>query len=161
MNARPILTALLVAGLAPACASSSSPPAAGVHAVEPPVVAADRSDTADPVCQAVFHRMRTCTDVWIPALVALRVDADVPAGIAETDRTMGRDALVARAREEWSHDSTDEAIGATCRHLTAALAPDDAARVRQSSQACLAEATCEGFTACISPVVAAHLHPGS
>jgi len=161
MHARPILSVLLLAALVPGCASSSGAPAAGARTVEPPVIAADRSDDADPDCQAVFRRMRTCTDAWIPALVALRVRADVPAGIAETDRAIGRDALVARAREEWSHDSTDEAIGATCRRLGAALDPADADRVREASRACLAEATCDGFTACISPVVAAHLEPGS
>jgi hypothetical protein len=122
--------------------------------VPPPVVKSSSEDVRG-TCVAVFERQRECTSAFIPALVDLRVRLDVPSGIAETDRTGGRDALVAQAMEEWSHDSTDEAIARTCEKMPA----DEAMRAK--AQECLKKDGCAPFVDCVIPLLQSHLAPGS
>jgi hypothetical protein len=95
-------------------------------------------------CVASFSRQRDCTDAFIPALVDLRVRTDVPAGIAETARTGGRDALIAEAHDEWKKDSSDEAINDTCSRMAGRV---DEAMLRSMS-ACLSHASCAEFVPC-------------
>jgi hypothetical protein len=118
------------------------------------------SATDDPmsVCVTAFERQRECTDLFIPALVAKRVELDKPAGIAETDASGGRDALVARAHEEWKNDSTDEAIAATCQKLSTEIPPDVAAQLTGQVQQCLAADGCQAFVDCVIPVISSNLH---
>ena len=118
--------------------------------VPPPVVAPAGDDGRSP-CVAVFELQRECTDAFIPALVDLRVRLDVPPGIAETDRKDGRDALVAVAMEEWSHDSTDEAIARTCERMPANE------EMKAKAKECLAKAGCGPFVECILPLIERHL----
>ncbi|MEM9488001.1 MAG: hypothetical protein AAGC55_02590 [Myxococcota bacterium] len=115
--------------------------------------AADQTSTAalDPVaaCIDAFTRARTCTDDYIPALVALRVSLDIPAGIAQVDQDEGRAALVAVARKEWQGDSEPAAIAARCQQMANIPA---AQALAQSSAACTAMASCGEFTDCVMPL---------
>jgi hypothetical protein len=124
--------------------------------VPPPVVqpSAEPGSGGDAraTCVATFQRQRECTSDFIPQLVALRVRLDVPGGIADKDREIGRDALVAKAMEEWKSDSTDEAIGATCDQLAGAD-PDGVAK----GGACLAKSACGEFVDCLLPIIETHL----
>ena len=148
---RYLCVSALVFALLPACASRapSRPTEVPPPRVEP---SAEGGGDAHATCVAVFERQRACTADFIPALVALRVRLDVPAGIAEEDQKGGRDALVAQAMEEWKSDSTDAAIAATCDRL-AGGDPEGIHRARE----CLDASTCAAFTECILPVVEAHL----
>ena len=143
------LAALVPLALA-ACGSSPAP-APRVSAPPVPVTRASSDSTIDD-CVAAFTRARACSDAYIPALVDLRVRLDLPPGIAKTDGDIGRDALVAHAREEWSHDSEDAAIAANCRAVTDALPPEQLARERPRLAACVAEASCDAFVGCIMPI---------
>ena len=103
-----------------------------------------------------FQRQRECTDEFIPALVALRVKHDLPAGIAAADARDGRPALVASARAEWQEDSKDPAIEETCSKLVSSM-PEQAGPMTDSSRRCLSQTTCAGFVECLSPVIEQHL----
>ena len=144
-------TSALLSLLAIACGGSSATRSTDV----PPPVVAPAGDDGRSTCVAVFERQRECTDAFIPALVDLRVRLDVPPGIAETDRKDGRDALVAIALEEWSHDSTDEAIAQTCEKMPA---NED---LKAKAKECLAKAGCGAFVECVMPLIQSHLAPGS
>jgi hypothetical protein len=153
---RQILSATLLSSSFALLGCGSSEPAdtttpAVAEAPSPETKAAAQKDPYA-VCVATFERQRTCTDSYIPARVAARVDADHPAGIAEMDRKEGRDALVAKAMEEWKTDSTDESIAATCKKITAS-AP---AGMVDAAEACLAESDCGAFSACSVDLVKAH-----
>ena len=124
-----------------------------------PTVKGDGSSLHDQ-CFVAFTRMRECTNDYIPALVDLRVRLDVPAGIAATDTEIGRDALVARALAEWSTDSTDAALQATCEGIVGHASPDEQDGMRQVALRCGATDGCEAFVACILPSMEAHLHAG-
>lgn len=143
---------ILALSLAAAC-GASEPPAAGgtqsnAHVLRGTEVksSAEKGEGYD-TCVAVFRRQRDCTDAFIPALVDARVRADVPAGIAGKDKELGREALVAGAREEWQDDSTDAAIDRTCTAVTGAGTPG-APELITAAEACLAESSCESFSAC-------------
>lgn len=143
---RPFSLALTLT-LAAAC-GASEPPASGTQtnrASELPAPEVKRSaeaPEAHETCVAVMRRQRECTDAFIPALVDARVRADVPAGIAQKDQELGREALVERALEEWATDSTDAAIDASCDQ--AAGHPELVDRAK----ACMNQTACDAFSAC-------------
>ena len=149
LSRHPCVFAFVLA-LVPACASRA--PSRPTEVPPPRVEPSAEGGDAHATCVAVFERQRACTADFLPALVALRVRLDVPAGIAEEDRKGGRDALVAQAMEEWQRDSTDAAIAATCDRLAGAD-PEGVGRARE----CLDASACAAFTECILPVVEAHL----
>jgi hypothetical protein len=129
----------------------------GCGGAEPPAKtaapAASAAGDLHPTCVQAFQRQRECTDTFIPALVALRVKLDKPAGIAETDAKDGRDALVATAMEEWKVDSTDAAIGTTCDKIVADMPPEQQDGMAAKGKACLATADCQAFVDCLIPMI--------
>jgi hypothetical protein len=154
---RPIALALSLVA-AGAC-GSSEPPASGTQTNAqdvraPEVKASAETKEGYDTCVAAFRRQRECTDAFIPALVDARVRHDNPAGIAAKDKELGRDALVAGAKEEWASDSTDEAIHATCTKLTenGAGTPE----LIQKAEACLAKSGCDEFSACAVEIASSH-----
>lgn len=146
-----ILSALLLSTAA-ACGASEPLPNATATPVPPPVVKSSAETDLQAVCVSAFERQRSCSDTFIPTLVDARVRADVPAGIAEADRTRGRQALVAEANAEWQEDSTDQAIAATCRNLAA----QPPAGAREAMERCLAESECQAFSTCAVDLAASH-----
>lgn len=147
---RSALAALAVAAVA--CGGAEPP---GAEA--PPVGTRDAASSSELVCTQTFQRQRECTDEFIPALVALRVAHDEPAGIAAADQAQGRDALVAQAKEEWKVDSTDAAIARTCQAMVASLAADGRAAFASQARRCLAKTACAAFVDCLSPTLERHL----
>ena len=130
-----------------AACGASEPPAAGstqsnAQEVPAPEVKGSAESDAHQTCVAVVRRQRECTDAFIPALVDARVRADMPPGIAQKDKEVGRDALVAMALEEWASDSTDQAIDATCDKAA------DHPELIEKSQACMNQSACDAFSAC-------------
>jgi hypothetical protein len=134
--------ALASLGLA-ACGTTEASPATTKSSAAPK--AAPASTDTQAACVQLFTRNRECTDDYIPALVDLRAKLDKPPGVAEKVK-QDRDAIIAQAKTEWAADSTDEAIAATCAKVTDA---DKAGA--EGIQACMAETTCAGHTACVMP----------
>jgi hypothetical protein len=71
------------------------------------------------MCERHYQRERDCSDEYLAALVALRVEVDTPPGIAAEDARDGRDALIAKARVEWEHDSQPAERTRICAPLDA------------------------------------------
>lgn len=141
----------LVLSLTAACGASEPPAAGGTQSnaqeVPAPQLKASAESDAHETCVAVIRRQRDCTDAFIPALVDARVRADVPAGIAQKDKEMGRDALVGLALEEWASDSTDPAIDATCDK--AVTRPE----LIEKAEACMNQSACDAFSACTVEII--------
>jgi hypothetical protein len=107
------------------------------------------STTDHDLCVQAQTMSRTCTDVYIPALVDARAQLDHPAGIAAAVQS-DRDGVIAQAKQEWTTDSTDANINATCNQLPM----DDSDR--QALTSCLAQTECQPFVACIIPAITKH-----
>lgn len=134
---------IAIAILSAACGGDSKP--AATDTTPKPVTAGD--DQA--LCEQMFTRQRECTDVYIPALVSWRVEADVPAGIAARDQAEGREALVAAAMAEWAEDSKPERVTAHCAEILASMPEEHKAPMREPMKACLQSADCPAYVSCV------------
>ena len=138
------LGALTLAAAVSAAACGSTSDAA-------PAPTTARAQASDPSasCVEVMTRNRTCTDDYIPALVDARARHDVPAGITDAVKA-DRAAVIAEALGEWAEDSKDAAITAMCERMAASgrASPVDV----ETAQACLAQAACGPYVACVIPV---------
>jgi hypothetical protein len=149
MRLVPALASVATAALLAAC-GSASPPATEPRTQTAPQVRAASSNPKLDTCVAMMERQRTCTDLYIPALVDLRVANDTPKGIAGENR----DALLAQAFKEWAADSTDAAIHDTCMGVVDMFPGDELEPERQAVETCLAADGCQPFVDCIIPVTA-------
>jgi hypothetical protein len=134
---------VLLAALAACGGSSKSKPA------EP--APSPRAD-AEAGCLKMFQRQRECTDVFIPALVGWRVEIDVPTGIAAEDASAGRDALVAKANEEWAASNSDSQLATLCTSLVASIPDEQLGPMMEVGDRCAAAATCDEYVTCIEPM---------
>jgi hypothetical protein len=143
---RPLAIATFVVALA-ACggADSTSKPATTAKMSSSP-------DDNHALCVSFFQRQRECPE-FIPTLVAKRVELDKPAGIAAEDAANGRDALIAKANEEFKTDSTDEAIGQMCDKI---LATPPAATDIEQGKACMDQSDCQAFSTCAVDLSSRH-----
>jgi hypothetical protein len=148
---RPSLAAALSALVLAACGGSDQPAKTGGTTT----AKMSSGDDSHALCVQFFQRQRECTDTYIPALVAMRVELDKPPGIAQTDQEIGRDALVAKAMEEWASDSTDEAISATCEKI---LADEPSQAEIEQGRSCMAADACQPFVDCALDLVKSHMH---
>ena len=150
---RPSIAIAALFTLTAACGGADAPAKSG-PTTAPTTAKMTSTDDPHALCVQTFERQRACTDTFIPALVAARVEADQPAGIAAKDAEVGRDALVGMASEEWAQDSTDEAIAATCEKIAANVQPTEAEIAK--AQACLAEEACGPFVDCSIELIKPH-----
>jgi len=126
----------------------------GADNTSKPTTTAKMSSSGDDhaLCMSFFQRQRECPE-FIPTLVAKRVELDKPAGIAAEDSANGRDALIAKANEEWKTDSTDEAIGAMCDKI---LATPPAQADMDAGKACMEQSDCQAFSTCAVELSSKH-----
>src|SRR5690348_8118046 len=89
----PALASLATASILAACGGSSPPPAAEARTQPAPQVRGASSSPGLDTCVSMMERQRACTDLYIPALVDLRISLDTPRGIAGEKR----DELIAQA----------------------------------------------------------------
>jgi len=150
MNTKLILLAALLTNAG--CFTDDTATKARAATAEQPLLAPAASTSSDEICVSFMQRQRACSEAFIPALVAARVQHDIPLGIAAQDAKTGRQALVQEAFEEWRHDSRDDAIGALCDDIAQSLSPAKDAELRTRLSACLATAGCEPFVGCAVPL---------
>ncbi len=144
---------VLTLALIVACGGAAA--CGGADTTADPDPAAARPRTMTETCSEIFVRQRDCTDLFIPALVDARIKADKPAGITARAAAEGRDAIIAEANGEWAEDSKDEAIAATCDKVVDSVPPEQAPKLQEAGDACLAEASCDAFVACVLPMLEA------
>jgi len=150
-----LLTLLPLTGCFGSDANVDAPPATA----EQPLVAPAATTTTDQICRSLMQRQRACTDDFIPALVDARVRIDNPPGVADRERSIGRDALVKEALTEWANDSQDAAIESVCDEIAQSVSPTRDAELRDAVSQCLAQTGCEAFVACAVPLNLARWKP--
>ncbi len=138
----PCLLSLAVGGLAACGGADASEPA------QPKAAAAATPAEVRAGCDRFFTRARECTGPYIDALVGLRIELDVPAGIAAHAASAGKPALVEIALTEWAEDSKPEAIVATCEQVVATIPPEQIGAMVAQAEQCLALTDCAAFSAC-------------
>lgn len=100
------------------------------------------------MCEQHYARERTCADAYLAELVRVRVEVDMPPGIAAEDARDGRDTVIARARTDWEVDSQPAARTAICDALDDQVPAARVDPLLAQGARCLAMATCDEFAAC-------------
>ena len=137
--------ALLVA--VAACGGSSPEPA------KPSPQPATRT-AADlvPMCKRIFARKATCADDYLPVLLDLRVELNMPPGIGDQVKSQGRDAVLAIAHTELAHDTEPAKVDALCETAAANATKAPPERVDEllaQAGRCEATSDCKAFAACV------------
>lgn len=148
------LTAALVAGLSSlvlaACGGSS----------ERPAQPAAKELTLQEGCEAFFARARECRDPYLDQLVSVRIELDKPAGIAAKADAEGKEALVAKAHEEFEVDSAPAAVHELCTQIAASVPPEQVDAMRAEGERCMSIADCDGFATCSADLNRARIAAG-
>lgn len=100
------------------------------------------------MCERHFARKATCADDYLPALLDLRVELNVPPGIGDEVKTQGRDAVLAIAHTELARDTEPAKVAALCEGMAAKLPPDRVEQLVDQGAKCEAAADCKAFAAC-------------
>lgn len=142
-----LLATLLVLS---ACGGEPAEPAKAPEAPPPAATAATPASNAPLGALCVRHhaRERECVSEYLDALVALRVEVDMPKGIAAEAAKEGLPALVARARQEWERDTAPEKLDAMCGALDAQVPKERVSALLAQGERCLAMSDCRAFAAC-------------
>ena len=144
-----------------ACGGSSSPEPAKPASPQPsspqPASPAAAPTAADfvPMCKRIFARKATCADDYLPALLEVRVELDMPPGIGDKVKTEGRDAVLATAHTELTRDTQPEKVAAVCEEGAARAANAPRERVDQlldQGTRCEAAADCKAFAVCAAAI---------
>jgi hypothetical protein len=130
-----------------ACGGSSPEPAK-----PSPQPAARTAADLVPMCKRIFARKATCADDYLPVLLDLRVELNIPPGIGDKVKSEGRDAVLAIAHTELASDTEPSKVEALCE--TAATnakqaPPERLDQLLAQGDTCEATADCKAFSACV------------
>ncbi len=132
-----------------ACGGSSPEPAKPPPPQQP---AARTAADVVPMCKRIFARKAACADDYLPVLLDLRVELNLPPGIGDEVKAQGRDAVLAVAHTELARDTEPAKVEALCE--TAATNAKDAPPERvegllAQGDRCEAAADCKAFSVCV------------
>lgn len=133
----------LVLAAAAACGGSSPEPEKPT-----PQPAARRADDAVPMCKRLFARKATCADDYLPVLLDLRVELNVPPGIGDRVNAEGRDAILAIAHTELSRDTEPAKVEALCETTKKQMPSERVDQLLEQGGKCEAAADCNAFAVC-------------
>lgn len=137
--------ALIVA--AAACGGSSSPE----PAKPAPQPAARTAADFVPMCKRIFARKATCADDYLPVLLDLRVELNLPPGIGDQVKSEGRDAVLAIAHTELASDTEPAKVDALCESAATQATtapPERVAQLLDQADRCDASTDCKTFAVC-------------
>lgn len=146
------ISALVLAGMLAACGGGSGGTTTTTTTTEGgETETARREPTAEEArirdtCIRMMTRERECSPQFVEALVSLRARLDHPAGFHDRD-VADHAGLVAEANTEWTRDSTDERIQATCTHFSE-LPAEQTAHFETIEGECIPMAECGAFVQC-------------
>ncbi|NVB80733.1 MAG: hypothetical protein HOV81_20220 [Kofleriaceae bacterium] len=102
------------------------------------------------MCQRIFARKAACADDYLPALLDLRVELNMPPGIGDEVKTQGRDAVLAIAHTELARDTEPAKVDAVCETAAtkARNAPERAEQLLEQGGRCEAATDCKAFAVC-------------
>jgi hypothetical protein len=135
-----------------ACLDEGTPPPTEAVTAQRALEAPPSAAAVAEVCSSLMLRQRDCSALFLPALVAERVRRDMPAGTAQLDVELGREALLATALAEYAEDSREPAIMAVCDKIAASISSERATTLLASGGTCLAHTECEALVACAVPL---------
>jgi hypothetical protein len=140
----------LLVGLT-ACGGTESKPKTPAEA-PPPVpapVAAPRDKAAlGPMCDRYYVRQRACVSEYLSALLDVRVEYNMPPGIADHVKQVGKPAALAEARVDWERDTTLEVTGMICKAMAERTPDAHVERLLKDGEACEATKDCTAFATC-------------
>lgn len=116
-----------------------------------PKPAAPASRTAadlGPMCDRYYVRQRSCANDYLRALVQMRVEYDMPQGIAAHVKDVGLDAVVAEANVEYERDHAPDQTAALCKAMAERTPPDQVERLLADGDRCEAMTDCAAFAKC-------------
>ena len=128
-----------------ACGGSSPPPA---KASSPPPHEAAAADPI-PMCKRIFARKATCADDYLPALLDVRVELNMPPGIGDRVKAEGRDAILALAHTELARDTEPSKVAELCETTAAKMPPERVDQLLEHGGRCEAAADCKAFSSCV------------
>ena len=130
-----------------ACGGSSPEPAK-----PSPQPAARTAADFVPMCKRIFARKATCADEYLPVLLDLRVELNMPPGIGDEVKSQGRDAVLAIAHTELARDTEPAKVDALCESAATNATKAPPERVDQllaQGGRCEAAADCKAFAGCV------------
>jgi hypothetical protein len=136
MSRAVLLTCLVACG----GGSSTSP--------EPASAPSRKAADLGAMCDRYYVRERLCVDEYLAALLTVRVEYDMPPGIAAEVARDGRDVVLTRMRPEWERDTTLENTNRICRVVETKTPPDRIEGLLADGDRCYAKSDCAGFVAC-------------
>ena len=146
MSRLPFVLIVVFASAVPACGGPAKPP----PSPSPP---AGRT-LADlvPMCQRVFARKQACADDYLPVLLDLRIELNLPPGIADQVKAEGRDAALVRAHTELARDTQPENVNPLCEAAAEQAKkspPEHVDKLLALGARCEAAADCKAYAACV------------
>jgi hypothetical protein len=118
------------------------------------------------MCKRIFARKATCADDYLPVLLDLRVELNMPPGIGDEVKSQGRDAVLATAHTELARDTEPAKVDALCESAATNATKAPPERVDQllaQGGRCDAAADCKAFAGCVVEIdrgfMAAGAHP--
>jgi hypothetical protein len=131
-----------------ACGGSSPQP----QPAKPPPPAQRTAADFVPLCQRIFARKQTCADDYLPALLDVRVELNMPPGIGDEVKAKGRDAVLAIAHTELASDTEPAKVTALCENAAKQAVqgpPERADQLLDQAGRCDAAADCKAFSTCV------------
>ena len=95
------------------------------------------------------------------ALLEVRVEYDMPPGIAAEVERDGREAVRARMRPDWERDTTLENTDRMCRDMETKVPAEHMDRLIAEGERCAAERDCVGFTKCTVETQRSYIKSGA
>lgn len=129
-----------------ACGGSSPEPEKPSPSPQP---AARTTADAVPMCKRIFARKATCADDYLPVLLDLRVELNLPPGIGDRVKTEGRDAILAIAHTELARDTEPAKVDALCEMTATKMPPERVDQLLEQGASCEAATDCKAFAACV------------
>lgn len=104
------------------------------------------------MCQRIFARKATCADDYLPVLLDLRVELNMPPGIGDQVKSQGRDAVLAMAHTELARDTEPAKVDALCEMAATKATkapPERVDRLLEQGDQCEATTDCKAFAVCV------------
>lgn len=105
-----------------------------------------------PMCKRIFARKATCADDYLPVLLDLRVELNMPPGIGDEVKSKGRDAVLALAHTELARDTEPAKVETLCEGAAekATQAPPERVNgLLAQGDKCEATSDCKAFASCV------------
>lgn len=116
------------------------------------------------MCQRIFARKATCADDYLPVLLDLRIELNLPPGIGDRVKEQGRDAILALAHTELARDTEPSKVTALCETAKSNASKAPSGRLGQLIELgakCEAATDCKAFSACVVMIDRAFIASGS